>query len=70
MNTFVPDKPKVRVFVNCDGEPIAGFSNIIPELEVEVVTMGEGMSVEECDAALPDSMPFGVKLVDNYDLAE
>lgn len=58
MNVFVPEKPKVRVFVDCHGDPIAALQNIVPELQIEVVTVPNGKTVDTVDATLPDSLPY------------
>lgn len=58
MNVFIPDKAKVRVFVDSRGKAIIAEDNILPTLEVEVVLVKDGEAVCTVQDRLPDSLPF------------
>lgn len=67
MNVFTPDNAKVRVFVDTRGQAIIAENNILPQLEVEIVRVGDGEAVCTVQDRLPDSLPFsrtvGTKVV-------
>lgn len=65
MNVFIPENPKVRVYVDSEGNPVGQLNNILPTFEVEVITLPMGSMVNDIEAKLPDSLPFAGVFEDN-----